>query len=284
MRETYIVKPGDTLYGISNQFGISVTDLAELNGIKGSNLQVGQVLNIPSNNSDNPNNMFMYTVKSGDTLYSVARKYNTPVDEIIKLNYLKDTNIKPGQVIRIPEFYFDMDNMSLPNYINYTVKPGDTLYSIARNNNISVDVLRKDNALTNDVLTVGQIIRIRLQDGQTTEVEECFGPDYQIPNSTSEYINYTVKKGDNLYNIAKAYNTSVSEITKLNNLKNTSLSIGQQLKIPKSNTNVIYTTYIVKKGDSLYSIAKKYNTTVDSLKKKNNLKSNTLSIGQKLLI
>ena len=283
MRETYIVKPGDTLYGISNQFGVSVTELAELNNIKGSILQVGQVLNIPSDQSNNPNNMFMYTVLPGDTLYSIARKYDTNVDEIIKLNYLKDTNIKPGQVIRIPEFYFDMDNMNLPNYINYTVKKGDTLYSIARDNNISVDVLRKDNALTNDVLQVGQIIRIRLQEGQTVEVEECFGQDYQIPNSNN-YINYTVKKGDNLYNISKAYNTSVSEIINLNNLKNTSLSIGQQLKIPSNNSSNYNITYIVKKGDSLYSIARKYNTTVESLKKKNNLKSNILSIGQKLII
>jgi len=284
MRETYIVKLGDTLYGISNQFGVSVTELAELNNIKGSILQVGQVLNIPSDQSNNPNNMFMYTVLPGDTLYSIARKYNTNVDEIIKLNYLKDTNIKPGQVIRIPEFYFDMDNMNLPNYINYTVKKGDTLYSIARDNNISADVLRKDNALTNDVLQVGQIIRIRLQEGQTIEVEECFGPDYQIPNSANSYITYKVKKGDNLYNIAKAYNTSVSEITRINNLSNTSLSIGQTLKIPSSSSNTNITTYIVKKGDSLYSIAKKFNTTVDSLKKKNNLNTNNLSIGQKILI
>ena len=284
MRETYTVKAGDTLYGISNQYGVSVTELAELNGIKGSNLQIGQILQIPGTSADNPNNMFMYTVKSGDTLYSIAKKYNTNVQEIINLNYLKSTSLTPGQVLRIPEFYFDMDNMALPNYINYTVKKGDTIYSIARDNNISVDVLKKDNALTSDILQIGQIIRIRLAEGQTTEVEECFGPDYQIPNNTSNYINYTVKKGDNLYNIAKAYNTSVSEITKLNNLKNTSLSIGQILKIPSSSSSNTTTTYIVKKGDSLYSIARKYNTTVDSLKKKNNLTSNNLSIGQKILI
>ena len=144
MRETYTVKAGDTLYGISNQFGVSVTELAELNNIKGSILKIGTVLNIPNNSSNNPNNMFMYTVKNGDTLYSIARKYNVDVKEIISINYLKDTNITPGQVIRIPEFYFDMDNMNLPNYINYTVKAGDTLYSIARDNNISIDVLRKD--------------------------------------------------------------------------------------------------------------------------------------------
>ena len=138
MNQKYVVKKGDTLYGISNQFGVSVTELAELNGIKGSNLQIGKELIIPNNSGTNPNNMFMYTVKSGDTLYGIARKYNTTVDAIMKLNYFTNTILSPGQVIRIPEMYFKEEEIYLPNYVNYTVKPGDTLYSIARNNNVSV--------------------------------------------------------------------------------------------------------------------------------------------------
>ena len=90
MNETYTVKPGDTLYGISNQFGVSVTELAELNNIKGSNLSIGTILKIPTSNGTNPNNMFMYTVKQGDTLYKIATKYNTTPQKIIDLNYLKN--------------------------------------------------------------------------------------------------------------------------------------------------------------------------------------------------
>ena len=174
--------------------------------------------------------MFMYTVKKGDSLYSISKKYNTSVDEIMKLNYLTNTNLSVGQVIRIPEFYFDMDNMYLPNYINYTVKKGDSLYSIARTYKIDINTLRKDNALTSDILSVGQIIRIRLKEGQTVEVEECLGQDFDIPikSSTRDYV---VKKGDSLYKIAKKYNTSVSDLLKLNNLKSANLSIGQVLKI-----------------------------------------------------
>ena len=275
---TYTVKKGDTLYGISNQFGVSVSELAKLNNIKGSNLNIGQVLNIPISSGSNPNNMFMYTVKKGDSLYSIAKKYNTSVDEIMKLNYLTNTNLVIGQVIRIPEFYFDMDNMSLPNYINYTVKKGDTLYSIARDNNIDINTLRKDNALVNDVLSIGQIIRIRLKDGQTIEVEECLGEDFEIP-SNNNYIEYKVKKGDSLYKIANKYNTSVSNLLSLNNLSSANLKIGQVIKIPNKDSK-----YIVKSGDSLYSIAKKFNTSVDVLKKKNNLVSNNLKVNQILII
>ena len=287
MYETYTVKPGDTLYGISNQFGVSVTELAELNGISGSNLPVGTVLKIPTKSGVNPNNMFMYTVKAGDSLYSIARKYNTTVNDIINLNYLKDTNLSIGQVIRIPENYYNYDEMSAPNYISYTVEPGDTLYSIASANGVSVDTIISDNVLPNNNLRVGQVLRLRVSNG---EVLECFGPDFDIPEEVIPSITYAVKAGDNLYNIAKQYNTSVSEIVKLNDLPNNNLSIGQQLLIPISenqsggSSDTGGSTYIVQKGDSLYSIARKFGVSVSSITSLNNLVGTNLSIGQELLI
>lgn len=282
MNETYTVKSGDTLYGISNQFGVSVSELASLNGIKGSNLQVGRVLKIPSKSGTNPNNMFMYTVKSGDNLYTIAKKYNTTVDEIKKLNYLTNNNLYIGQVLRIPEMFTPQDELLLPNYINYTVKKGDNLYSIAKDNNITVDTIISDNSLSNNNLYIGQILKIRVPNTNTV-FEECYGEDY-VEEPSINTINYTVKKGDSLYSIANKYGTSVSNIIKLNNLTNNNLSIGQVLKIPTNNVNSTNNTYTVKKGDNLYSIARNFNTTVNEIKRKNNLTSNTLSIGQKLII
>ncbi len=286
MNQTYTVKPGDTLYGISNQYGVSVTELAELNGIKGSSLGVGTVLKIPVNSGTNPNNMFMYTVQKGDTLYSIATKYKTTPEKIINLNYLKNNTITPGQVLRIPEMYTPESEMMVPNYTNYIVKKGDTLYSIARANNISVDTLIKDNALTNNNLKIGQSLKIRIPTEEINVIEECYGPDYTPPVDTTPVVTtYTVVKGDSLYQIAKRFNTTASAIMNLNNLPNTNLSIGQKLKIPQSTqTNQPAQTYTVKSGDNLYSIARRFNTTVDAIKRKNNLTSNNLSIGQKLII
>ncbi|MBQ9181807.1 MAG: LysM peptidoglycan-binding domain-containing protein [Bacilli bacterium] len=281
MNQTYTVKAGDTLYGISNQFGVSVTELAELNNVIGTNLKIGQVLTIPSKSGTNPNNLFMYTVKSGDTLYGIARKYNTTAQKIRDLNYLKNDNLSIGQVIRIPEMYTPEDEMIMPNYKNYIVQKGDTLYSIARNNNIDVNTLIKDNGLQNNNLSLGQIIRIRIPSSEV-EIEECIGPDY-IPPETTPTIIYTVKSGDSLYKIANRYNTSVSVLQSLNNLTSNNLSIGQQLKIPASSTSSS-NTYTVKSGDNLYSIARKFNTTVDAIKRKNNLKTTVLSVGQILKI
>ena len=225
--------------------------------------------------------MFMYTVKSGDSLYSIARKYNTTVADIMNLNYLKSYNLSIGQVLRIPETYTKEEEMILPNYTNYIVKKNDTLYTIANNNNIDVATLKKDNSLVNNNISVGQILKIRTMDNI---VESCFGPDYTPPININNTVNYTVKKGDNLYDIAKRYNTSTSNIISLNNLKNNNLSIGQVLKIPISNNTSNTIKYTVKSGDNLYSIAKKYNTTTNDIKKKNNLSSNLLSVGQVLII
>lgn len=274
MNEVYVVKRGDTLWGISNQYGVSVSELAALNGITAETLQVGQKLTIPSSLGTNPDNMFMYTVVKGDSLYSIAKRYGTSVDEIKKINYLTNNNLVIGQVLRIPEMYTKPEDMNVPVYINYTVKKGDSLYSIAREYGVSVDTIIQDNALKSNNLSIGQNLKLRTEN---TNVEECFGEAY-VPVSDS-YQNYTVVRGDSLYSIAKKFNTTVQNIINLNNLKSTNLSIGQVLKIPGSNN-----TYTVVKGDSLYSIAKKFNTTVNDLISKNNLSSTVLYAGQTLKI
>lgn len=213
----YTVEKGDTLYGISNQFGVSVIDLKNANNLNSNTITIGQILNIPINSGVNPDNLFNYTVKKGDTLYGIASRYGTSVSEIIKLNNLKNNNLSIGQILMIPEKY--TDDMVMPNYFIYEVGKGDTLYSIALNNNTTVDKLIKDNNLSNTNLKIGQKLKIT-----SSVVDECFGSDI-------EDIIYTVKKGDSLYSIAKKYNVSVSDIKTKNKITSDLLSVGQKLKI-----------------------------------------------------
>ena len=205
-----------------------------------------------------------YVVQKGDTLYSIANKLGTTVSELKKENNLTSNTLQIGEVLRIPtkEIYEEEENI-------YIVKKGDSLYSIANKYNTTVDELKRINNLTSNILSIGQVLKLPSDKANNVEKEE-------------NTISYTVQKGDSLYSIARKYDTTIDRIKDLNNLTTNLLSIGQVLLIP-TDTN-LETTYTVQKGDSLYSIAKKYNTTVDRLKQLNNLTSNLLSIGQILIV
>ena len=198
---------------------------------------------------------------------------------LYKINNLKSNNLYIGQQLRIPETYIKESEMVMPQFVNYTVKKGDSLYSIARVYNTTIDEIIKDNGLLSNSLKIGQNLKIKTVN---EEIEECLGPDYTPPSDNQNTISYTVKKGDSLYKIANNYSVAVSDIVNLNNLKTNNLSIGQVLLIPQ--TTPTTTTYTVKKGDNLYSIARKFGTTVNSIKSKNNLSSTNLQIGQVLKI
>lgn len=205
-----------------------------------------------------------YVVQKGDTLYSIANKLGTTVSELKKENNLTTNTLQIGEVLRIPtkEIYEEEENI-------YIVKKGDSLYSIANKYNTTVEELKRINNLTSNILSIGQVLKLPSDKANNVEKEE-------------NTISYTVQKGDSLYSIARKYDTTIDRIKDLNNLTTNLLSIGQVLLIP-TDTN-LETTYTVQKGDSLYSIAKKYNTTVDRLKQLNNLTSNLLSIGQILIV
>ena len=207
----------------------------------------------------------IYVVKSGDTLYSIARKYNTTVDEIKRLNDLTSNTLTIGSKLIVPT---EKEDESKGTYV---IKAGDTLYKIANANNVTVADIINANNLTSNVLSIGQELIIPSK-------------NQNVPDSN--YINYTVIKGDNLYSIARKYDTTVQELMNINNLKSNLLSIGQVIKVPKitSDSNTSNNVYIVKSGDTLYSIARKFGKTVSDIQKNNNLSTTTLSIGQELII
>ena len=143
----------------------------------------------------------VYTVVKGDSLYSIAQKFNTTVSNLKSLNNLSSNLLSIGQILKIP-------SSTLGNI--YTVVKGDSLYSIAQKFNTTVSNLKSLNNLSSNLLSIGQILK--------------------IPSSTLGNI-YTVVKGDSLYSIAQKFNTTVSNLKTLNNLSSNLLSIGQILKI-----------------------------------------------------
>ncbi len=160
-----------------------------------------------------------YTVKAGDTLYSIAIKYNTTVTALTSLNKLSNPNaLQVGQVLKVKA---ETSSQPPATGTTYTVKAGDTLYSIAKKYNTTVSALTSLNKLSNpNVLKIGQVLKLKA--------------DTAAPPSTPSTTNYTVKSGDTLYAIAAKYNTTVQKITAANNITNANvIRIGQVLKIPK---------------------------------------------------
>ena len=268
----YTVQKGDSLWKIANKFGITVEQLKNLNNLKSNTITVGQNLKVKLDEEKPVEDYLIYTVKSGDSLWKIANKYNTTVDTLMNINNLKGTTLTINQQLLIPKTEnIEIDVKEEPKGIEYTVKAGDSLSKIANSYGITVDRIKSANKLTGNTIYVGQKLLIPVSDTKVEEKEP----------TTSAGINYIVVKGDNLYTIANKYGVSVNDIKSLNNLSSNTLQIGQVLKIPGTES---YTTYKVKKGDSLWKIANTYGVTVNELKNINNLSGSTLSIGQEILI
>ena len=269
--EYYTVKSGDSLWSIAKKYGISVDELKAANNLTSNVLQIGQRLNIPSMSgiTTKPENYINYTVKSGDSLYSIASKNDLTVQELKNYNNLTSNVLQIGQILKIP--VVSTEEVPIGKYSEYVVKSGDSLYSIGRKYGYTPQQLIDYNNLDSTILSVGQVLKI---------------PTVSSDLEQTNYIEYTVKSGDNLYSIGRKYGVSPQELINYNNLTSNLLSIGQTLKIPTSSsgTNTTYIEYTVKSGDNLYSIGRKHGYTAQELMNYNNLKSNLLSIGQTIRI
>ena len=280
----------DKLYTIflNNNYDVELLDDSLSQNKKNNIINNSNNYFLLSNKLNNNNNIeIIYPLKDNNSI-AISLNDKLPVSKYYQLRDFINTNLDYYEIFRylknnkaiIIKYNENLLNDNtvntiyqvISNYLNneniYIVKSGDSLYSISKKFNTTVDELKKINNLSSNLLSINQ--KLIIPRDNTI--------DSNIPVNENIYI---VKSGDSLYRIAINFNTSVDELKKLNNLSSNNLSIGQKLIIPSNNSETFYT---VIKGDSLYSIAKKFNTTVDAIKKKNNLSTNTLSINQVLYI
>ena len=233
----------------------------------------------------------VHIVKSGESLGSIANKYRISVNQLKTWNKLKNTTIYPGQKLIVYSSGAPMAQVGNSQPVErsteqkiHTVKSGENLSIIAKKYKCTITELKTWNNLKSTNLSVGQKLKVYPPATQTQTKAQT--------TTSGGYVIYTVKSGDNLWDIAKKFDgVSAEQIRTLNNLdKNAMLKVGQKLKIKASSSSssssnegkIIHT---IKSGDNLWDISKKYGVSVEQIKKLNGLNDKSvLKIGQKLII
>ncbi|MGV2847865.1 LysM peptidoglycan-binding domain-containing protein [Limosilactobacillus fermentum] len=312
----YTVQSGDTLSGIAVEYNTTTATLTSLNNLSNPNLiYVGQRLLVKSastaaassatstatstasaTSTSSTTSATTYTVKSGDTLSSIASSHNTTTAALTSLNSLANPNlIYVGQVLKLANTTTASTSSTSSaastssSAMTYTVKSGDTLSSIASSYNTTTSTLTSLNNLSNpNLIYVGQVLKVA---GSSTSVSTSTSSSSASQATTSG--TYTVKAGDTLSSIASSYNTTTAALASANSISNANLIyVGQVLKVTGTSSSTSTTTsstsstsgsYTVKSGDSLSAIAAAHGLNWKTLAAKNNIASPyVIYVGQQL--
>lgn len=165
----HVVKEDETLFDISKKYNVSLTKLKQANNLETTLINKGQKLRVKNfdeiSESINENKSIskkntsnFHVVESGETLYSLSRRYNLSINQLKSNNNLNTNLIKVGQKLRVRDFgnSIEIDDISV-----WTVKKGDTLFSIARKSGTSVEAIKQLNGLTNNIIIIGQILQLK---------------------------------------------------------------------------------------------------------------------------
>ena len=249
---SYTVVSGDTLWAIANRFGVSIAQLKSWNGLTNDTIYVGQKLSIktgtgnnavnkpttptPPPSVTNPSNTGQtYTVVAGDSVWKIANQFGISMDNLRSWNNIQNNLIYPGQVLKISQSTttgkpsVSTPTKPAPNQTStsYTVKSGDSLWTIATKHGLSVAQLKSMNNLSSDIIYPGQQLKVSGNASVSTSTNQT--PTQSTPSQTAN--SYTVKSGDSLWGIAKKYGTSVAQLKALNHLTSDMIYINQTLKI-----------------------------------------------------
>ncbi len=254
--KSYKVKKGDNLSSIADDLGVTIADLKSWNKIKKNSVNKGINLKYAT---------------SQKIVITVKKKENAVSETVLNSeNKLKKADLKTAE-----------SNI-------YVVKQGENLYSISKYINVSKDLLRQWNNLSDDMVAAGTKLIINKSDKEIAVINN---------SNSNEYV---VAKGDNIWKIAEKFNVTAANLREWNNLKSDKLKNGNLIivsidgnleldktKLSKEKIAEIKAKekmYLVKKGDSLFSISQKYpGVTVSDLKKWNNINGD-IRPGMKLKI
>ncbi|MEN9489467.1 MAG: hypothetical protein RL494_1732 [Bacteroidota bacterium] len=269
------IKRGDVLGNIAEKYDVALSDLKKWNHLKSNKIQPGKSLKI-------------ITEERIAVVQKIKKEKNSANDLKSPKNEEKNTAVASnGLEVKNNKNTNDTDKITVDN--EHIVKKGETLMAIAKQYKLEVADLKKWNNLKTSSIKLGDKL----------VVSEAPAVANQEGTKVLDTIFYTVKKGDNISIIAANNKVTIDDLKLWNNLENTVVKVGAKLLIQKPVENVaeVATTevkkrnkyqelklYIVQKGDSLYTISQKHNTTVADIKKLNGNKAENLQPGMKLKI
>jgi len=280
----YTVKRGDNLSEIADKYSVTVSDIKKWNKLKGSTVARGKSLKIFTNES------VVQTVKKESKINSIPLeiKNNQQLASAESKSTKQDNSNKT----------IKNDTITADIATTYVVQKGDNLSSIAKKNNVTVAEIKEWNHLSSASIQLGMSL-------QVSKIEEIVKTEI-ASNTKIENVEYIVKKGDNLGNIAKKFGSTLDDLKLWNNLADNNIALGSSLIVAKSEVAAVNepttkpfnrkeslasasksknTDYLVKKGDSLYSISKQYpGVSISDIKKWNNITVEEIKPGMKLKI
>ncbi|MCC5905667.1 MAG: LysM peptidoglycan-binding domain-containing protein [Balneolaceae bacterium] len=264
--QEHIVQQGETLFSISREYDIAVSDLREWNQLETDNLQTGQVLSLTPPSNDG---RIVHTVEPGESLFGISRRYDVTIAEIQQWNNLDGTGVDAGTELviyrhdaeqqeeplpatdEVPETaeadqpqtptvseLEQMDDQERTSIVRqatgttsgsdtYTVRSGDTLYQVARDHDMTVNELRDMNNIQGDAIRVGQRLTVRRVRTAPSVAE---GAEDSTPQG--KFALYRIQSGENVQTLLERFRMSMRELEALNPGSNVaSASSGQQLTV-----------------------------------------------------
>ena len=281
----YTVRRGDNLGEIADKYDVTIADIKKWNRLKSNTVARGKNLKIITRES------VVQTVRKA------TKSDNAPSEMKSDNKQIAVSEIKTAKDDRGNK-NIKTDTISSNTAVFYIVQKGDNLSSIAKKNNVSVEEIKEWNHLSGTSIQLGTSLQVAKNEAVANE---------QLASAPKmENVEYIVKKGDNLGAIAKKFGSSLDDLKQWNNFQDNTIALGSSLIVAKSevtteNKAVAETfkkkdnlasaskkkdvNYYVKKGDSLYSIAKKYpGVSISDIKKWNDISAEDLKPGMKLKI
>ena len=250
----------EVIYALRNEDTLAKNILSELKKA-GQKIRTVYQRRLPNDNSKDY--YFIHRNTGNTEPVIVEYGYITNKEDLnrIKQNYKKYVDAVVKAVLETKNINISKPEENTKYNFSYVVKSGDSLWEIAMMFDTTVNEIKRLNSLNSDMIMPGETLILPY----------------------NNYFPYQVKSGDSLWIIAQKYNVDLDMLKMFNNLETDYLSVGRIIKIPSNTKNPRYIqTYVVKKKDTLWKIARMFNTTVDTIKRLNNLSSNLIRINQVL--